>query len=86
MHRGAGAQSHAFHLAFTAVVGLAAYQAVIAIARSSEGFDFWGGVLMTGANAALLIPVLAVPLIFGGLRSRRLRDLAPPEVTARAKP
>ena len=76
------AQSHAFHLAMTAVIGLAAYQAVIALARSSEGFDVWGGVLMCGANAALLIPVLAVPLIFGGLRSRRLRDLSPPEVCA----
>lgn len=65
------------------MVGLAAYQAVIALARNSEGFDFWGGVLMTGANAALLIPMLAVPLIFGGLRSRRLRDLAPPEVLPR---
>ena len=74
------AQAHAFHLAFTAVVGLAAYQAVIAVARNSEGFDFWGGVLMCGANAALLIPMLAVPLIFGGMRSRRLRDLSPPQV------
>ncbi len=77
---GMPAQSHAFHLAFTAVIGLAAYQAVIALARNSEGFDFWGGVLMCGANATLLIPMLAVPMIFGGLRSRRLRDLSPPQV------
>lgn len=73
-------QSHAFHLACTTVLGLAAYQAVIALARNSEGFDFWGGVLMTGANATLLFPMLAIPIIFGGLRSRRLRDLSPPEV------
>lgn len=72
-------QSHAFHLACTTVLGLAAYQAVIALARNSEGFDFWGGVLMTGANATLLFPMLAIPIIFGGLRSRRLRDLSPPE-------
>ena len=70
-------QSHAFHLAFTTVIGLAAYQAVIAIARNSEDFDTWDGVLMTGANVALLFPVLAIPMIFGGLRSRRLRDLSP---------
>ncbi|KAK9916344.1 hypothetical protein WJX75_001567 [Coccomyxa subellipsoidea] len=72
-------KSHAFHLACTTVLGLAAYQAVIALARNSEGFDFWGGVLMTGANATLLFPMLAIPIIFGGLRSRRLRDLSPPE-------
>ena len=70
-------QSHAFHLAFTTVIGLAAYQAVIALARNSEDFDTWDGVLMTGANVALLFPVLAIPMIFGGLRSRRLRDLSP---------
>ncbi len=70
-------QSHAFHLAFTTVIGLAAYQAVIALARNSEDFDTWDGVLMTGANVALLFPVLAIPIIFGGLRSRRLRDLTP---------
>ncbi|CAL5227480.1 g10457 [Coccomyxa viridis] len=70
-------KSHAFHLAFTTVIGLAAYQAVIALARNSEDFDTWDGVLMTGANVALLFPVLAIPIIFGGLRSRRLRDLTP---------
>jgi hypothetical protein len=70
-------QSHAFHLAFTTVIGLAAYQAVIALARNSEDFDTWDGVLMTGANVALLFPILAIPIIFGGLRSRRLRDLSP---------
>lgn len=70
-------QSHAFHLAFTTVIGLAAYQAVIALARNSEDFDTWDGVLMTGANVALLFPVLAIPIIFGGLRSRRLRNLSP---------
>lgn len=78
--RGARGQSHAFHLACTTVLGLAAYQAVIAVARNSEGFDFWGGVLMTGANATLLFPMLAIPIIFGGLRSRRLRDLSPAEL------
>lgn len=73
----AAVQSHAFHLAFTTVIGLAAYQAVIALARNSEDFDTWDGVLMTGANVALLFPILAIPMIFGGLRSRRLRDLSP---------
>ena len=63
-------QSHAFHLAFTTVIGLAAYQAVIALARNSEDFDTWDGVLMTGANIVLLFPILAIPMIFGGLRSR----------------
>lgn len=70
-------QSHAFHLAFTTVIGLASYQAVIALARNSEDFDTWDGVLMTGANIVLLFPILAIPMIFGGLRSRRLRDLSP---------
>lgn len=80
-------QSHAFHLAFTTVIGLAAYQAVIALARNSEDFDTWDGVLMTGANVALLFPILAIPIIFGGLRSRRLRDLSPtPEVIPRRTP
>ena len=32
---------------------------------------------MTGANIVLLFPILAIPMIFGGLRSRRLRDLSP---------
>lgn len=76
-------QSHAFHLAFTTVIGLAAYQAVIALARNSEDFDTWDGVLMTGANVALLFPVLAIPIIFGGLRSRRLRDLTPALMVSR---
>ena len=80
-------QSHAFHLAFTTVIGLAAYQAVIALARNSEDFDTWDGVLMTGANVALLFPILAIPIIFGGLRSRRLRDLSPTlEVISRRTP
>ncbi|CAK0754435.1 hypothetical protein CVIRNUC_002297 [Coccomyxa viridis] len=70
-------KSHAFHLAFTTVIGLASYQAVIALARNSEDFDTWDGVLMTGANIVLLFPILAIPMIFGGLRSRRLRDLSP---------
>ena len=77
-------QSHAFHLAFTTVIGLAAYQAVIALARNSEDFDTWDGVLMTGANVALLFPVLAIPIIFGGLRSRRLRDLSPALVVSQS--
>ncbi|KAK9831891.1 hypothetical protein WJX81_006335 [Elliptochloris bilobata] len=70
-------KSHAFHLALTAVVGLASYQAVVAIARREESLDFWAGVLTSSAAGILLLPVLAIPLIFGGLRSRRLRDLNP---------
>ncbi|KAK9856798.1 hypothetical protein WJX84_010738, partial [Apatococcus fuscideae] len=38
-------KTHGFHMAFTAVISLAAYQAVIAIAHSSTKLDFWGGIL-----------------------------------------
>eukprot|EP00884_Botryococcus_braunii_P011942 jgi/Botrbrau1/20749/Bobra.0058s0077.1 len=65
-------KSHAFHLAFTAVVGLAAYQAAIAFARNSGAFQFWAGFLVTCAIAMLLLPILSIPWIFGGLFSRRL--------------
>ncbi|KAK9818432.1 hypothetical protein WJX72_012528 [[Myrmecia] bisecta] len=65
-------KAHAFHMTFVTVIALAAYQAVIAVVRRSATLDYWAGVLMTSAVAVLLLPVLSVPFIFGGLRSRRL--------------
>lgn len=77
-------QSHAFHLAFTAIIGLAIYQGVIAAARSAENIDLWTGVLMIAAIAILLLPVLAVPFIFGGVRAKRAKHrLSPDLVKAR---
>ena len=68
-----GAQSHAFHMAFTAVIALAFYQTVIAIARNeSESLGFWTGVLMTCAVGVLLMPILAIPFIFGGIAAKPL--------------
>ncbi len=57
---------------------------MVALARQEERLDFWAGVLTSSAAGILLLPVLAIPLIFGGLRSRRLRDLSPPPPTVRA--
>ena len=74
-------QSHAFHMAFTAVIALAFYQTVIAIARNeSQSLGFWTGVLMTAAVAVLIMPILAIPFIFGGLTAK---PLALESVTAR---
>ena len=61
-------------MAFTAVISLAAYQAVIAIAHSSTALDFWGGILVSSAEIVLLVPLLSLPFIFGGFRSKRLRS------------
>ena len=59
----------------------------MAVARREERLDFWAGVLTSSAAGILLLPVLAIPLIFGGLRSRRLRDLSPsPEARLIASP
>ena len=60
-------------------------QAVVAVARREERLDFWTGVLTSSAAGILLLPVLAIPLIFGGLRSRRLRDLNPQPVRTAAR-
>lgn len=53
---------------------------MVAVARREERLDFWTGVLTSSAAGILLLPVLAIPLIFGGLRSRRLRNLNPQPV------
>ena len=55
------------------------------MARREERLDFWTGVLTSSAAGILLLPVLAIPLIFGGLRSRRLRDLNPQPVRIAAQ-
>mmetsp|Transcript_14199 Transcript_14199/g.42879 ORF Transcript_14199/g.42879 Transcript_14199/m.42879 type:complete len:728 (-) Transcript_14199:369-2552(-) len=66
-------KSHAFHMIFTAVIALAFYQTVIAIARTeAQSINFWTGVLMTSAVAVLLLPVMAIPFIFGGPRAVEL--------------
>ena len=66
-------QSHAFHMAFTAVIALAFYQTVIAIARNeSTSLGFWTGVLMTAAVGVLIMPILAIPFIFGGIAAKPL--------------
>jgi hypothetical protein len=67
-------KSHAFHMIFTAVIALAFYQTVIAIARSEASeINFWTGVLMTSAVAVLMLPVMAIPFIFGGPRAKQLQ-------------
>lgn len=58
---------------------------MVAVARREERLDFWTGVLTSSAAGILLLPVLAIPLIFGGLRSRRLRDLNPQPVRTAAQ-
>ena len=73
-------QSHAFHLAFTAIVGLAIYQAVIAAARNAENLDIWSGILMIAAVAILLLPVLAIPFIFGGIKAKRFKHRLSPDL------
>lgn len=64
-------------MAFTAVISLAAYQTVIAIAHNSTTLDFWGGILVSSAQVVLLVPLLSLPFIFGGIRSKRLRSEIP---------
>lgn len=73
-------QSHAFHLAFTATIGLAIYQGVIAAARNAEHIDLWTGILMIAAIAVLLLPVLAIPFIFGGIRAKRMKYRLSPDL------
>ena len=74
-------QTHGFHMAFTAVISLAAYQAVVAIAHNSTSLDLWGGILVSSAEIVLLVPLLSLPFVFGGFRSKRLRS----EMTSTSK-
>lgn len=67
-------KSHAFHMIFTTVVALAFYQTIIAIARTeATEINFWTGVLMTSAVGVLLMPMMAIPFIFGGPRAVQLQ-------------
>ncbi|KAK9813424.1 hypothetical protein WJX73_007856 [Symbiochloris irregularis] len=75
-------KSHAFHLTITAVVGMALYQGVTALARNEVKIEFWGGVLIVSAVAILILPILAVPFIFGGIRAK---PLARDRINFRAK-
>jgi hypothetical protein len=62
-------------MAFTAVMGMAFYQVVVAVAANNEKagrMDFWAGVLVVSAVAVLLLPILAIPFIFGGISARPL--------------
>ena len=65
-------QSHAFHLTITAVVGMALYQGVAALARNQVPIDFWAGVLIVSAVAILILPILAIPIIFKGIAAKPL--------------
>ena len=73
-------QSHGFHLAFTAIIGLAMYQGVIAAARNAGDLDIWSGILMIAAVAILLLPLLAVPFIFGGFKAKQRKPRLDPEL------
>ena len=66
------AQSHAFHLTITAVVGMALYQGVTALARNQIQINWWGGVLIVSAVSILTLPILAIPFIFGGITAKPL--------------
>ena len=65
-------QSHAFHMSLTAVVGLALFQGVAALVRQEAPLDLWGGVLVASAVVILILPICAVPWVFGGTRARPL--------------
>ena len=65
-------QSHAFHLTITAVVGMALYQGVTALARNEVTIDFWAGVLIVSAVSILILPILGIPFIFGGITAKPL--------------
>lgn len=73
-------QAHAFHLAFTAIIGLAIYQGVIAAARNAGDLDIWSGILMIAAVAILLLPLMAIPFIFGGFKAKRQKSRLNPEL------
>ena len=47
---------------------------------SIEDLDTWSGVLMVAAMAILLLPILAVPLVFGGTRAKKLKAKIYPEL------
>lgn len=78
-------KSHAFHLAFTAIIGLAIYQGVIAAARNAGDIDIWSGILMIAAVAILLLPLLAIPFIFGGFKAKKLKPKLSPELLKSAE-
>lgn len=51
---------------------MALYQGVTALARNQVTIDFWAGVLIVAAVAILILPILAIPFIFGGIVARPL--------------
>ena len=51
---------------------------MIAAARNAEDIDIWTGVLMIAAVAILLLPLLAIPFIFGGFKAKKLRPKLSP--------
>lgn len=61
---------------------MALYQGVTALARNEVKIEFWGGVLIVSAVAILILPILAVPFIFGGIRAK---PLARDRINFRAK-
>ena len=65
-------QSHAFHMSLTAVVGLALFQGVAALVRQEDPLNIWGGVLVASAVVILILPICAVPWVFGGTRAHPL--------------
>lgn len=67
-------KSHAYHLAFTAVIGLAAYFGEVAIIRSLIDLDGYEGILIITAVGLLFLPIIAIPFIFGGIRSYPLKS------------
>lgn len=67
-------------MAFTAIIGLALYQGVIAAARNAGDLDIWSGILMIAAVAILLLPLLAVPFIFGGFKAKQRKSRLDPEL------
>ena len=56
------------------------YQGVIAAARNAGDLDIWSGILMIAAVAILLLPLLAVPFIFGGFKAKQRKPRLDPEL------
>ena len=56
------------------------YQGVIAAARNAGDLDIWSGILMIAAVAILLLPLLAVPFIFGGFKAKQRKSRLDPEL------
>jgi hypothetical protein len=55
-------------------------QGVIAAARNAGDIDIWSGILMIAAVAILLLPLLAIPFIFGGFKAKKLKPKLSPEL------